>query len=187
MNRRNRAGAMLVGLAVILLVLPAVFPVQPVLVHDTRPATQANESELKAENVTVIDYADLSERSKEPYVKALESNGQYRVPKGQGAPEFEYTTAEERAQAREDGVFRPDGVAIDRKGAENLPPAHEYGRVERSDDSEIGRETVRRYDLMQTRMGQPPLGSTAQLLRLGAVLLAVILLGAGGYLLSSRS
>ncbi|MEF8852584.1 MAG: hypothetical protein V5A44_00295 [Haloarculaceae archaeon] len=38
---------------------------------------------------------------------------------------------------------------------------------------------------MQTRTERPPLGSSPQLLRLGAVVLAVISLGAGGYFLSS--
>jgi hypothetical protein len=77
---------------------------------------------------------------------------------------------------------------------DDLPPSDERfypGRFEREGESlnesevEQRRQQVLRYDLMQTRTGDPPLNSPAQLLRLGAVLLAVLSLCTGGYLLSS--
>jgi hypothetical protein len=39
---------------------------------------------------------------------------------------------------------------------------------------------------METRTEQPPLGALPQLLRLVAALLAVVSMGVGGYLLSSK-
>ena len=40
MNRRNTLGTALVVLAVVLFVVPAVFPAQPVLIHDTDRTTR---------------------------------------------------------------------------------------------------------------------------------------------------
>ena len=184
MNRRNELGSGLVGLAVLLLVLPALFPVQTILVHDARPSTQANGSQLEARGATVIDYANLSERGQELYVKTLESSYDYTVPSGEGAPEFNYTT--DVSAIQEGREFAPNVVVIDRQGTEGLPPAYEYGQRDREGRTTDERQQVRRYDMMVTREGQPPLGSTTQLLRLGPVLLAVVVLGLGGYLLSSR-
>jgi hypothetical protein len=184
MTRRNTVGTALVGLAVLLFVLPALFPVQAVLVHDARPSTDANESQLEARGATVIDYGNLSERGQELYVATLESSRDYRVPAGEGAPEFNYTA--DSAAIQGDREFAPNVVVIDRAGAEGLPPAYEYGQSERAQDANPERQQIRRYDMMVTRAGQPPLGSTTQLLRLGSVLLAVVALGIGGYLLSSR-
>ena len=184
MNRRNTLGTALVGLAVLLLVLPALFPVQTILVHDARPSTQANGSQLEARGATVIDYGNLSERGQELYVKTLESSYDYTVPAGEGAPEFNYTT--DVSAIQEGREFAPNVVVIDRQGAEGLPPAYEYGQRDRGGRTTDERRETGRYDMMVTREGQPPLGSTAQLLRLGSVLIAVIALGLGGYLLSSR-
>ena len=184
MTRRNTVGTALVGLAVLLFVLPALFPVQPVLVHNAGPSTQANESQLEARGATVIDYANLSDRGQELYVATLEGTRDYTVPAGEGAPEFNYTA--DIAAIREGQEFPPNVVVIDRQGTEGLPPAYEYGQSERATDANPERQQVRRYDMFVTRKGQPPLGSTTQLLRLGSVLLAVVALGVGGYLLSSR-
>lgn len=184
MNRRNKLGTALVVLAVLLLVLPALFPVQSVLVHDARPSTDANGSQLEARGATVIDYGNLSERGQELYVETLESPQEYTVPAGDGAPEFNYTTG---VSTIGDGQeFAPNVVIIDRQGADGLPPAKEYGQRAQDERTTDHRQEVRRYDMLVTREGQPPLGSTTQLLRLGSVLLAVVALGLGGYVLSSR-
>lgn len=184
MNRRNKVGTALVGLAVLLLVLPALFPVQAVLVHDARPSTDASESQLEARGATVIDYGNLSERGQELYVKTLDSSSDYTVPAGEGAPEFNYTA--DVSTIQEEREFSSNVVVIDRQGADGLPPANEYGQRARDGRTSDERREIQRYDMMVTREGQPPLGSTTQLLRLGSVLLAVVLLGVGGYLLSSR-
>jgi hypothetical protein len=184
MNRRNKFGTALVGLAVLLFVLPALFPVQAVLVHDARPSTDATESQLEARGATVIDYGNLSERGQALYVATLDSPGEYTVPDGQGAPEFTYTV--DTAAIQGDREFAPNVVVIDRQGAEGLPPANEYGQRAQDGRTTDDRREIQRYDMLVTRTGQPPLGSTGQLLRLGSVLLAVVALGTGGYLLSSR-
>lgn len=193
MNRRTNIGKALLGLAALLFVLPAVVPVQPVLVHDTDPRTQANGTELRQEGATVIAYENLSERGKELYVQALENRGQYTVPAGEGAPEFNYTTLEEREKLQESRQqFRQMGVVIDREGADDLPPADEFyrppeGQEQRPDsDAQQAQATAERYDWMLTYEGQPDLGSTSQLLRLLAALLGVVSLGVGGYVLSSK-
>lgn len=196
MNQRNRVGTALVVAAAVLLLLPALFPVPPVYVHDARASTSMNETQLRAENVTVVDYQNLSDRGQELYVRTLNERGQYRVPKDEGAPEFDYTTAEdiERLRDDEDGAVLT-GVVIDRAGAADLPPAQERFRPGEVEERRIQnnqtyleqkRQLTKRYDWMITREGQPRLGKTSQLLRLGSVLLAVILLGLGGYFLASK-
>ncbi|PSQ03454.1 hypothetical protein BRC95_08995 [Halobacteriales archaeon QS_5_68_33] len=52
MNRRNTLGTALVVLAVVLFVVPAVFPAQPVLIHDTDRTTRDSPSSRWAPAVT---------------------------------------------------------------------------------------------------------------------------------------
>lgn len=201
MNRRNQLGSALVVLAIVLFVVPALFPVQPMLTHYTEVSTSASPTELDREGVTIVAYENLTERGQELYVQTLEHDGEYRVANGTGAPAFDYPTEAERRAAYErrenesvEGPVRTGIVVIERpEDDSSLPPADEH-YFERDDRSEDGaqtnesqrREMVLRYDEMRTSTEQPPLGATAQLLRLGAVLLAVISLGVGGYLLSSK-
>jgi len=199
-TRRERAGTALVGVGVLLLVLPAVFPVGLVPVHDTNPTTTANGTQLEEDGVTVIAYGNLSDRGQELYVESLERPGEYHVVDGDGAPEFPYPRPDEREQT--DGDTPVTGlVAIDRAGhQEELRQADEFGRDRRTggggaevesgsdsvEEAERQRAVRERYDLVATRMDQPPLDAPAQLVRLASVLLAVVCLGVGGYLLSSR-
>ena len=195
MDRRNVVGTALVALAIVLFVVPALFPVQAVLVHDTRDRVEGSPSELRDEGHEVIAYENLSERGQELYVETLRNDGEYRVPKGEGAPEFDYLTDAERREAfRNDNESAVRSVVIERpEDDSDLPPADEFGvgpgdeeEEELSGDEQERRETMRRYDAMRTTTEQPPLDSPPQLLRLGAALLAVISLGVGGYLLSSN-
>jgi hypothetical protein len=198
MNRRNTLGTALVVLAVVLFVVPAVFPVQPVLIHDTDRSTRDSPSELREQGVPVVAYENLSERGQEAYVAALERED-YRVGQDAGAPDFRYPTSAERREAFEaDNMSGTGMVVIERpEDDSDLPPADErfFGAREEEEAEndeqpeerrEERRERVLRYDAMMTATGQPPLGSTRQLLRLGAVMLAVVSLGTGGYLLSSK-
>ena len=198
MNRRNTLGTALVVLAVVLFVVPAVFPVQPVLIHDTDRSTRDSPSELREQGVPVVAYENLSERGKEVYVAALERED-YRVGQDAGAPDFRYPTSAERREAFEaDNMSGTGMVVIERPEDDSeLPPPDErfFGAREEEEAEndeqpeerrEERRERVLRYDAMMTATGQPPLGSTRQLLRLGAVMLAVVSLGTGGYLLSSK-
>lgn len=203
MNRRNLLGMSLVVLAAVLFIVPALFPVQPMLTHDTRDSVPAPEARLEEEGFRVIEYGNLSDRGQELYRRTLENNGEYHVSQGRGAPEFEYPTVEELADARDDRQqsaradreqTRLGEVVIERPEDDSgLPEAdeHFFGPREREDGNESVNETKRReqamrYDLMGTRTEQPPLGATPQLIRLAAALLAVVSLGVGGYLLSSK-
>ena len=194
MNRRNTLGTALVVLAVVLLVGPAVFPVQPVLIHDTDRTTRDSPSELREQGVPVVAYENLSERGQEVYVAALEGED-YRVGQDAGAPDFRYPTSAERREAFEaDDMSGTGMVVIERPEDDSvLPPPDErfFGpreeeEAESEEELEERRQQVLRYDAMVTATDQPPLGSTRQLLRLGAVMLAVVSLGTGGYLLSSK-
>ena len=142
--------------------------------------------------VRVVAYENLTERGQELYVGALENDGEYRVPEGEGAPVFVYATDADRRGAMESQNMTAAGrVVIERPADDSsLPAADEryYPREEGLNETEREqrREQALRYDLMQTSKEQPPLGSPPQLLRLGAVVFAVIFLGTGGYFLSSK-
>ncbi len=193
MNRRNTLGTVLVVLAIVLFVIPAFFPVQAVLIHNTE-ASQPGEPELiREDGYNIIPYQNLSDRGQELYVRTLESGGEYSVTQGSGAPDFSYPTDAERRAAFEnesvEGPVAPGGVVIVRPGDDaNLPPADErpFGPPRENETDQERRDRNLRYDAMQTRTEQPSLGDPSQLLRLLAGLLAVISLGVGGYLISSR-
>ena len=189
---RSRVGAALVVLAVALFVVPALVPVQPVLVHTTWADSQQPPEQLRQENIRVVAYENLTERGQELYVGALENDGEYRVPEGEGASAFVYATDADRRGAMESRNMTAAGrIVIERPADDSsLPAADEryYPREEGLNETEREqrREQALRYDLMRTSKEQPPLGSPPQLLRLGAVVFAVIFLGTGGYFLSSK-
>ena len=190
MNRRNTLGTALVALAIVLFVIPAFFPVQAVLIHETG-ATQPGEPDLiREDGYEIVAYENLSDRGQELYVQTLENDGKYSVSQGQGAPDFSYPTSAERDAAFEnETIERPGGIVIVRPEDDAaLPPADEraFGPSREGETEEERRERHLRYDAMETRTEQPSLGSLSQLLRLLAGLLAVISLGVGGYLLSSK-
>jgi len=195
MDRRNKLGTALVVLAVVLFTVPAVFPVQPMLVHDTRDTVTEPPAELAENDHEIVAYENLSERGQELYVKTLENDGEYRVKVDEGASEFRYPNETERRQAYQDGdrsIVRPLVIERPENGSE-LPPSDEryFGpgpeEENASSDERAQREaTVQRYDAMDTATEEPPLGATPQLLRLTSVLLAVLSMGVGGYLLSSK-
>ncbi|WP_265111562.1 hypothetical protein [Halosolutus halophilus] len=190
MIRRNQLGTALVVLALLLFTVPALFPVQAELSHDTTAVTFDGREQLEEQGIEIIHYGNLSDRGQELYVETLETGGEYRVPPSQGAPEFDYLTGAERQQVREeDPEGRHGVVAIERPEDADIPPADEpFDRVpeENDEEAEPHREQVKRYDLMEISKGPPPLGATPQLVRLVAALLAVLSFGIGGYLLSSK-
>lgn len=189
---RDRVGAALVVLAVALFVAPALVPVQPLLVHDTGRTTNAGPTELRQEGTRIVAYENLSERGQELYVATLEHGGEYRVAQGEGAPDFSYPNESQYRAALEDsgGEARPGTVVVARPVDGSLPDADEEFFLDADEDFEGNETRLRRqalrYDMMTTRTEQPPLGSPTQLLRLGAVVFAVICLGTGGYFLSSK-
>ncbi|WP_136717416.1 hypothetical protein [Halorientalis salina] len=203
----------LVALGIVMLVVPALVPVQPILFHETRAGTTANGTQLEANGVDVIAYENLSERGQELYVAALRNGGSYTVPKGSGASDFEYASAADEAEdARAQRLAGT--VAIERPPDADLPPADEpVGAAEReqrrqqerqrtTNESASGNETsskanqstpsieerrqqIARYDLMSTRTDSPPLTAGQNLVRLLASVVGVVAIGVGGYL-SSR-
>jgi len=191
---RNKVGAALIVLAVALFVVPALFPVQSVLTHDTRRTTNAPAEELRQEGVKVVAYENLTERGQELYAATLENGGEYSVPATEGARDFSYPNVSERRAAYGDragpGGPRPGVVVVERPVDGSLPESDEHFFLDADEDFEGNETRLRRqalrHDMMQTRTEQPPLGSPPQLLRLGAVVLAVIFLGTGGYFLSSK-
>ncbi|WP_436923134.1 hypothetical protein [Halosimplex amylolyticum] len=193
MNRRNTLGTALAVLAVVLFTVPAFFPVQSVLVHETWDSATGPPEELREEGHEIIAYENLSERGQELYVTTLENDGEYSVPLGEGASEFDYLNASERRRAYEtDNRSAVRSVVIERpEDDDHLPEADEpnFGPRPGENASEGERqraEVIQRYDAMDTATEEPPLGSTPQLIRLASVLLAVLSLGVGGYLLSSK-
>jgi hypothetical protein len=191
-DRRSQVGTVLVVVAVALFVVPALFPVQPMLVHDTGRTTNAPPEQLEDDEVEIIAYENLSDRGQRLYRQTLENDGEYRVNLNEGAADFDYPTPEERSEARRGDVRpQPGRVVVERPEESDLPPADERYFGPRGEENEDINETERRqevvrYDMMFTATEDPPLGTAPQLLRLGAVLLAVALLGVGGYLLSSK-
>jgi len=196
-DRLDTVGTVLLVAGVAALLLPALFPVQQVLYHETRAGVTANESELERQGYTVVEYGDLSERGQSIYVAALETPGEYTVPVGQGAAEFPYERPENFSEISDYQRRRAlTGVVIERPDDADLPPADEPVDVVEY-EAEEGAESVNqseleqrqqqtaRYDLMTVRRGTPPLAASSNLLRLGAALFGVVAIGVGGYLRAS--
>src|SRR6056297_2888247 len=116
----------LVALGIVLLIAPALAPVQAMHFHDTGAGTTANGTELEEHGVRVVAYEDLSERGQELYVEALRNHGQYAVPLGEGAPDdFHYVTYQDSEDNADPSERRPGTIAIERPPDADLPPADE--------------------------------------------------------------
>lgn len=210
LSRRSKAGAVLVALGVVLLIVPSVAPVQPVLYHETNAGTAENETMLERQGYTVVEYEDLSPRAQELYRETLRNDGHNTVRVGQGADDFSYPTDAELAEY-EDYRQREiaSSIVIERPEDTDLPPADEPLRAaeyraedERREEREGEaseattpseaeierlRQQIATYDVVNTRQGEPPLGGTQHLLRMASLLAGVIAIGTGGYLLSTHS
>jgi hypothetical protein len=214
---------LLVAVGVVLLVVPALAPVQQYRVHDTRAGTTADRADLEESGIEIVAYENLSDRGQELYRKTLENGGRYTVPVGQGAPDFEYESPDRGDGGGPTGpsVRRRSGtIAIERPPDADLPPADEpVEAVERARERERAearerarerdgdrrtatangtasenrtatpttpdydemRETITRYDVMQTTTDSPPLPDSSNLLRLFPALAGILALGVGGY------
>ena len=197
MTRTSTASTVLLVAGIVLLTAPALFPIQPVLVHDATPGTVENASAIRADGYSIVAYENLSERGRELYVRTLRNGGEYSVPAGEGAPDFSYPTSGELGDA--DGYRERtalEGVAVERPPDADLPPPaepldaaeHLRERFEATNrtapsQSEL-RRRIARYDLLTTRTDRPPLRDPASLARLVAAAAGVLALGVGGYLRS---
>lgn len=201
----------LVVLGLVLLLAPALVPVQQYRIHDTRAGTFADRSDLEQQGFTIVAYENLSDRGQELYRKTLRHGGHYTVPIGQGASDFEYGdgTTDEPSDVRGPGS-RPGVIVIERPPNASLPPADEP--VEAADrmrereqerrkkrrtasdtdsangtatpttpDYEARRRSIARYDIMETSTDTPPITDSSNLIRLLAALVGVLCLGVGGY------
>jgi hypothetical protein len=134
----------LVVLGVVLLIGPALAPVQQYRVHDTGGGTTSDRAELEEQGFRIVAYENLSDRGKELYRKTLENGGRYTVPIGQGAPDFEYEGNRDeggRSDVRGFGE-RPGMIVIERPPDADLPEADEPLRA--AEDLQERREERRR-------------------------------------------
>jgi len=188
MNERKKYGILLVLIGIVLGGVTLAFPVEPVLVHDTRPTNNLNESLAEEFNIRVVEYENLSDRGQELYVKSLENGGLYRVPIGKEASDWSYPTVDEqRPPGRDAPANYTSNVDIIVERPENdshLPPADEDPSL--ATNSPANESTVTRYDLMTTRTKKPPIGSGAHVPRVLGLVLGLSSLTAGGYLLVSK-
>lgn len=126
MTRYVTLPAVLVVFGIALLLLPALFPVQPVLYHETSPGTMANGSVLEEQGHTIVAYQDLSPRGQEHYLRALRNDGRSFVPQGEGASEFSYLTEGELGETddyRERMALQT--IVVERPPNTSLPPPDE--------------------------------------------------------------
>ncbi|MFC7193497.1 hypothetical protein ACFQL4_00710 [Halosimplex aquaticum] len=119
---------MLAVLAIVLFTVPAFFPVQPVLVHDTDRSVNAPPEELRQEGYRIVGYENLSSQAQDLYVEALKQDGDYTVPQDQGADEFRYPTRSEARRAYENDNRTALGQVVIKRPADDsgLPRADEY-------------------------------------------------------------
>ena len=194
MTHKSTLSTVLLVAGLVLLIAPALMPIQPTLVHDTTRDTIENASEISGDGYEIIAYENLSDRGQELYVQTLRSGGTYSVPVGEGAPEFRYSTAGELGEAEsyhERNALQ--GVVIERPVAGDLPPPDEDVTMaeqilehnQRANESGMSeaelRRQIGRYDLMTTRTARPPLRDPASLAHLGIAVLGVLAIGTGGY------
>lgn len=203
MISRSRISTALLVVGAVLLIAPALAPVQPVLSHEVGGTITGERSDLREENIEIITYENLSDRGKALFEQALRNDGSYRVPVGEGASDFEYRT-ELDPEGDDDSprpygprtvaVERPDDPdfpAVDERRPQRRPPEGAQRETGGTDDSagsseqSAQREQEReRYNILQTRLTQPPLTDSGNLLRFFAVLGGVVAVGGGGYLRS---
>lgn len=195
MTRTPALSTVLLGLGVVLLVTPALFPIQPVLYHDSRRGTVDNRSVIEERGFEIVAYENLSERGQELYVLTLENDGRYSVPLDEGAPDFAYPTDGDLGEFRDyDDRRALEHVVIERPPDADLPPpdeqveAAEHIReraIERGSEDppslEEARRQIARFDMMRTRTDNPPLDEPKSLARLVSAILGVVAIATGGY------
>ena len=169
----------LVVLGVVLLIGPALAPVQQYRVHDTGGGTVSDRAELEEQDFRIVAYENLSDRGKELYRKTLENGGRYTVPIGQGAPDFEYEADRDdgRSDVRGFGE-RPGVIVIERppdadlpeadepvRAAEDLRERNEERRRERQAEREAGTATPANGSANRTATPTPERPSAEELRR----------------------
>ncbi|MFB6254981.1 MAG: hypothetical protein ABEI06_10270, partial [Halobacteriaceae archaeon] len=82
MIRNNSYSTVLLGLGIVFLIIPIVFPFPQVLYHSTRPSIIGDASKAKERGFKVVSYDNLSDRAQELYIQTLQHDGEYSVPVG---------------------------------------------------------------------------------------------------------
>lgn len=196
MTRYTALAGALVVLGIALLVTPVLFPLQPVLYHDTGQSVMGNESQIEQQGLEAVAYENLSERGQELYVQTLRSDGEYSVPMAQGASGFRYPTNAELGEVQNYTVrIRLQTIVVERPPSADLPPADEPVEraeymVQREEERETAsnrseaeiRRQIARYDAMTTKTAKPSLTASSSLLRLLSAVVGVLAIGTGGYL-----
>jgi hypothetical protein len=166
----NRQQAVIVGLLIAglaLLAAAVAVPVGQIDKHDTRAQSMQSNEEITA-SYTVLAYEELSDRGREVYRRALENDGTYAVPEGEGASEFTYLTRDELNGMSPEQQRQATQYVIDRRGASSLPPADES-------------DPDARYDLITVGTYDPEFPSEQHVPNLAAAAVGLVCLGVGGY------
>lgn len=152
--------SVLAALGLVLLLAPALVPVQPLLYHYPDAGTAQNESELEREGYEIIAYENLSDRGQELYRQSLRE-GSLGVPLGQGAPDFEYPTSAELAAVEGDFEERRRlrTIVIERPPDADLPPPAEP--VERAAEIQERRQERRGERAERRERAERPPTTTA--------------------------
>lgn len=137
---RSRIAAALLVVGTLLLVAPAVAPVQPFLSHEVQGAITDDPAVLRDRGIDVIAYENLSERGKTLYERTLRNGGSLQVPVGSGAADFEYRLdpETEREAASRPG-FDPRMIAIERPADADFPTLDDRRSAERRPPDERNR------------------------------------------------
>lgn len=193
---------LLVGIGLVLLLAPTFVPIEPVLYHQTHRGTVDNATVIEQEGLRIVEYETLSPRAQQLYVAALENDGSYHVPLGQGAQEYRYPSPGDLGDVTDyQERNRRTLIVIERPNDSDLPPPDEpleiaQHRHERQEERveedpnftesqvrsvEEWRDQIGRYDVMHTRQGTPPLSTPKTMARLASAILGVLAIGIGGY------
>jgi len=135
---RSKLAAALLVVGAVLLIAPAVVPVQPVLYHEVQGSVQAEESTLQQRGVEVVEYENLSDRGKTLFEQALRNDGSYVVPLGEGASDFDYRAESDPDSGREDGPpsrYPSGAIAIERPADGDLPGLYDRPARRPADES----------------------------------------------------
>jgi hypothetical protein len=129
---------------------------------DSSSQGQKSVDAIIEDGVEVVAYENLTERGQELYVETLEAGGEYSVAQSEGTPDFSYPSESQRRAALEDRDrrVRPGTVVVERPVDGSLPDSDEEFFLDADEDFEGNRTELRRR--------------------------AVVSLGTGGYVLSSK-
>lgn len=106
--------------------MPVLFPIQPVLYHDTGRGTLDNRTTLEDQGYEIVSYENLSARGQDLYVQSLRSDGEYTVTLDEGTSDFAYPTPSELGTLEDYRARnRLQSIVVERPLNTSLPPPDE--------------------------------------------------------------